>query len=260
MNATCLPLSIACSAASAATIVLPEPTSPCSSRCIGVARRRSCAISRHTRSCARVSLNGTRSSSVRGERAGAGQHRRARAAERAFRCAFSDSCCARSSSNLRRVHAGCVRASSARCVSADKPRRRRVQEAHGVAEFPQLAAAHELLGQRFRRARRIRGERALDQLAQRVLRESGRRRIDRRQAIGQRRVVVDHLELRMHDLEAEITVAHVAEHAHARARRQRLLLARIEREEAQHERRVAALRRRAAGRRAGAAAGTGCRC
>ena len=50
---------------------------------------------------------------------------------------------------------------------------------------------------------------------------------------------VDHLELRMHHLEAEVAVAHVAEHAHAVARLQRLLLARIEREEAQHELRVA---------------------
>ena len=35
MNATCRPFSIASSAASSATIVLPEPTSPCSSRFIG---------------------------------------------------------------------------------------------------------------------------------------------------------------------------------------------------------------------------------
>ena len=39
----------------------------------------------------------------------------------------------------------------------------------------------------------------------------------------------------MHDLEAEVAVAHFAEHAHAPARRERLLLVRIEVEEAQHE-------------------------
>ena len=65
--------------------------------------------------------------------------------------------------------------------------------------------------------------------------ESRGRRIDRRQPVGQRRAVADDLELRMHDLEAEVAGAHVAEHAHALARLQRLLLARIEREEAQHE-------------------------
>jgi len=115
MNATCLPLSIACSAASAATIVLPEPTSPCSSRCMGVERFRSCAISRPTRCCARVSANGTRASSCL-VNSPVPVSTGARRCARAWRCAFSDSCCASSSSNLSRVHAGCVRASSARCV------------------------------------------------------------------------------------------------------------------------------------------------
>jgi len=117
MNATCRPLSIAWSAASAATTVLPEPTSPCSSRCIGIERFRSCAISRDTFCCARVSVKPTRSRScfcsapvpVR-----TGALRFARAA----RCALSESCCATSSSNLSRVQAGWVRASSALCVSA----------------------------------------------------------------------------------------------------------------------------------------------
>ena len=36
MNATCWPFSIASTAASTATIVLPAPTSPCSSRFIGM--------------------------------------------------------------------------------------------------------------------------------------------------------------------------------------------------------------------------------
>ena len=45
----------------------------------------------------------------------------------------------------------------------------------------------------------------------------------------------------MHDLAAEVAVAHFAEHAHALAGRERLLLARIEVEEAQHE--LRALRR-----------------
>ncbi len=45
----------------------------------------------------------------------------------------------------------------------------------------------------------------------------------------------DDLELRMDDLEAEVAIAHLAERAHAPARRERLLLVRIEVEEAEHE-------------------------
>ena len=45
MNATCRPFSIATIAASSATIVLPAPTSPCSSRCIGCGWRMSSTIS-----------------------------------------------------------------------------------------------------------------------------------------------------------------------------------------------------------------------
>ena len=45
MNATWKPFSIATSAAISATIVLPEPTSPCSSRFIGASRCMSATIS-----------------------------------------------------------------------------------------------------------------------------------------------------------------------------------------------------------------------
>ncbi len=48
MNATWKPFSIATSAAISATIVLPEPTSPCSSRFIGCGRCMSATISRIT--------------------------------------------------------------------------------------------------------------------------------------------------------------------------------------------------------------------
>ena len=51
-------------AASAATTVLPEPTSPCSRRCIGTSRCRSVAISSPTRRCASVSENGSAASSL----------------------------------------------------------------------------------------------------------------------------------------------------------------------------------------------------
>ncbi len=59
MNATCRPFSIATIAASSATIVLPAPTSPCSSRCIGVGRRMSSTISLTACRCPGVSLNGS---------------------------------------------------------------------------------------------------------------------------------------------------------------------------------------------------------
>ena len=45
MTATWRPFSIATSAATSATIVLPEPTSPCSSRFIGCGRCMSATIS-----------------------------------------------------------------------------------------------------------------------------------------------------------------------------------------------------------------------
>ncbi|KAG1436447.1 hypothetical protein G6F56_013552 [Rhizopus delemar] len=58
-NATCLPCSTASIAASAATTVLPEPTSPCTSRSIGLGRDRSSRICLNTRACAPVSANGS---------------------------------------------------------------------------------------------------------------------------------------------------------------------------------------------------------
>ena len=59
ITAACAPFSTARSAASAATTVLPEPTSPCTSRIIGRSRARSAAISPHVRCCAPVSRNGS---------------------------------------------------------------------------------------------------------------------------------------------------------------------------------------------------------
>ena len=58
INAACLPVSTASIAASAATTVLPLPTSPCTSRSIGDGRPRSARISSKTRCWADVSTNG----------------------------------------------------------------------------------------------------------------------------------------------------------------------------------------------------------
>ncbi|MNN37120.1 hypothetical protein D3C81_1510520 [compost metagenome] len=61
-SATCLPRSTASMPASAATTVLPEPTSPCTRRSMGCARARSLRISSNTRCCAPVRRNGRESS------------------------------------------------------------------------------------------------------------------------------------------------------------------------------------------------------
>ena len=58
MSAHCHPLSMAMAAANAATTVLPDPTSPCNKRCMGMGRWMSLAISSPTRLCALVSPKG----------------------------------------------------------------------------------------------------------------------------------------------------------------------------------------------------------
>ena len=58
IKAHCHPASMQTAAASAATTVLPAPTSPCNKRCMGTGRLMSSAISRLTRSCAPVNANG----------------------------------------------------------------------------------------------------------------------------------------------------------------------------------------------------------
>ena len=58
MSAHCHPLSMAMAAANAATTVLPEPTSPCNKRCMGMGRWISLAISSPTRLCALVKAKG----------------------------------------------------------------------------------------------------------------------------------------------------------------------------------------------------------
>src|SRR5215470_5693275 len=110
-----------------------------------------------------------------------------------------------------------------------------MQEMHGVRKLPQPKPRDERSREELRGQLRIRCERACDQLAQRLLPETRRRRIDGRQSIGERRARFDHLELRMHDLPPEVTVTDVTEHANALSRRERLLLTRVEMEEAQHE-------------------------
>ena len=52
------------------------------------------------------------------------------------------------------------------------------------------------------------------------------------------RIAADDAKLRMHDLQTEMAVAHLAERAHAGAGCERLLLTGIERKETQHQRRA----------------------
>ena len=108
------------------------------------------------------------------------------------------------------------------------------------ANFQRCSRATSQSGSDSLDERGIGRERASDHLAQRLLAESGGGRIDGREPVRQRRARRHDMELRMDDLEAEVTVAHVAEHAHALSRRERLLLVRIEVEEAQHELRARA--------------------
>ena len=61
-SAACPPASTAASMARSATIVLPDPTSPCSSRCIGTSRAISVAIVAPISFCPAVRVNGSRAS------------------------------------------------------------------------------------------------------------------------------------------------------------------------------------------------------
>ena len=123
MSAHCHPASMQIQAANAATTVLPEPTSPCSNRCIGTWRAKSFAISAQTRCCATVNLNGKVATSsvyngISSGRSGAfgglktsgatmastGARKRARS-RRDCNCEI---CWANNSSALSRCHAGWV--------------------------------------------------------------------------------------------------------------------------------------------------------
>ncbi len=241
MNATCLPLSIACSAASAATIVLPEPTSPCSRRCIGVARLQIVADLAPDALLRARQLERHAIEQRARQRASARQHgraaRRSRLAMRLERQLLREQFvelearpCGMRARVERLLRERGQAAAAARAGSA--PRRRTSTAAARRTNSSGSDSAVRAASAASARSMTLRSV-SCD--------KAGRGRIDRRQAVGQRRIGRDDLELRMHDLRTEIAVAHVAEHAHARAGRQRLLMARIEREEAQHERRVASL-------------------
>ncbi len=198
------------------------------------------AISRHTRSCARVSLNGTRVEQLAGQRAGAGQHRRA---PRRARLAM----------HLQR------QLLRQQLVELEpRPRRMRARVERALRQRDSAAAAARAGSGPRRRTSTVSGARMSQSgsvsavsagsaasvrattLAQRLLAQSRRGRIDRRQAVGQRRVLRHHLELRMHHFQAEVAVAHLAEHAHALAQAPAPSAGWDRSEEAQHELRARA--------------------
>ena len=124
IRAHCQPASMQLHAASAATTVLPDPTSPCSSRCMGTWRAKSAAISCPTRSWAGVSSKGNAASSwvcraalFEFDEFGEDAIDGALNASRSRRAMCCDNCCANNSSAFRRCHAGWVRSSSS-CSAA----------------------------------------------------------------------------------------------------------------------------------------------
>ena len=107
ITAACAPDSMAVSADKAATMVLPLPTSPCSRRCMGWVCAMSRRISDTTLSWASVRANGKA-----WRRAWVNVPSPPNAAAvpltRFCRASRMESCCAKSSSNLSRCHAGSV--------------------------------------------------------------------------------------------------------------------------------------------------------
>ena len=148
-----------CAAASAATTVLPEPTSPCSRRCIGCAARQVGARSRRTHALLRA-----RSARTAAPPAAARAARRARraaparAAARARACACScDSCCASSSSNFRRCQAGWLWSSSAASAASGGGWCSSCSASRSAAARPAAASGGSTSCER--RARQRRGDR-----------------------------------------------------------------------------------------------------
>ena len=116
---------------------------------MGSLRARSRRISAMTRCCARVNVKDKRLRRALVSVALPGI-RGALRLERARRCTLSDSCWARSSSNLSRVHAGCMRSSSACCdasvggsckyaMACANPHSRRGSRVHGGSVSPRYA-------------------------------------------------------------------------------------------------------------------------
>ena len=169
ISAPCRPASTARSSVCSATAVLPEPTSPWRSRCMGVVRPRSASISAIACSCASVSVNGSASRYRAASSPGSGSAS-ATSASRSTVRRRSASCSVNSSSSARRRRARSA-SSSPRgrwmptSASARRGSRSSTRMAAGSGSPPARAYASALsvIG------------------PQRLLREVGGRRIDGRE-------------------------------------------------------------------------------
>ena len=249
ITAVCLPAPRPRSAASAATTVLPEPTSPCSSRCIGCGSARSARISANARCCARGERERQRGPKTREllARLGNGHERSLRIASAE---ALSDNRCATSSSTaIRRCAGWWPVASSAvaascggRCNSSSATDSSTRRSRHG-APPPALSVARaaplgeqiaEIVDERLTLEHR---QRPADQPAQQCLVQPLGARIDRRERrFGRGLGGAQRTRLGMDHLEARRARTHFAVATHARAADERVLLRAREVEEAQRER------------------------
>jgi hypothetical protein len=112
-------------------------------------------------------------------------------------------------------------------------RRRVVQDAHRLAEGGQAELAAHRLRQGVVEVRAL--QRPGRELAQRVLPQPRRGRVDRRQGLRQRRLAAQHLEARMDHLRAEEALPDLPHDAYARIGGQRPALALVKVEEAHRQ-------------------------
>ncbi len=148
-----------------------------------------------TRCCARVSLNGRRASSARVSVPLPGSRGALRLA-RARRCIFERELLREELVELE-TRPGRMRALVERCLRSALAASGggSCRKCDGFARIPTAAAARAVHGGSVSpRNAGSASERATHELAQRVLRESGGRRIDRRQPVRQRRSGLDDLE------------------------------------------------------------------
>ena len=235
ITAACTPFSTARSAASAATTVLPLPTSPCSRRRIGCASPRSRSISAQARTLRARQPERQAREQARGQRAGLPERRCGLALALAVMQAHRQLL----RQQFVQLHA------PPRRMGAPGERARVVAGPRPVQSLDRIAKrGHAQLLQRFRGQGFV--EFALrqslrDQAAQGGLRQPGGSRIDRRQRLGQRRVRAHDAIARVDHLRAEKPGTRFAEGAHARAGDQCLRLAAVEIEEAHIQKTAAVL-------------------
>ena len=191
ISAACQPDSIARAAASAATTVLPLPTSPCTSRCIGCSRARSASISCQTRCCAARQRERQRRQQARR------QARRRATPARAASAARPAPGAARSAAPpVRRTSAD---ARPGRCGRRARPHPRPAADGAGARAPPDAVGSrlHRSRSESRSRSRQFDvAQRARDAPAQPPLRHAGGRRINGCQRVRQRLALHAHVRTR----------------------------------------------------------------